>query len=96
MSLYSATITSGTIGGCTISAGSISGSGWSLSGDGVILPSSLQFGDYDLSVKEVTIRDMWWRPKGSTNYISALSTTTINYKNHSNQDVSATVVTGGT
>ena len=52
MGLSNTTISSGTIGGCTIKSGSISGSGWSLSKDGAVF-SALTVGDYEFTPKMI-------------------------------------------
>ncbi|MBQ7820088.1 MAG: hypothetical protein IJ341_10375 [Bacteroidales bacterium] len=93
-------IYSGTIGSCSINKNGISSSagGWAFTTGGATLPTNVYFGDYKLSVKPVTIMDMWWRPKaantgGGKGYIVKASSNSINYKDHDGNNQTLTFTT---
>lgn len=93
-------IYSGTIGSCSINKNGISSSagGWAFTTSGATLPTNVYFGDYKLSVKPVTIMDMWWRPKaantgGGKGYIVKASSNSINYKDHDGNNQTLTFTT---
>lgn len=84
-------ISYGTIGGCSISGNGISGQGWRVSSSGVTLPSTLKFGDYDISVSDETIEFTTTYATGT--YVTGLYGIPVIFSNGTNA-ITAVVATG--